>query len=38
VRHQGVAAPDWLAETAVLVGAVEQEVHRSLREYTGAQP
>ena len=31
------AAPDWLAETAVLVGAVEQEVHRSLREYTGAQ-
>ena len=37
VRHQGVAAPDWLAETAVLVGAVEQEVHRSLREYTGAQ-
>ena len=37
VRHQGVAAPDWLEETAALVGAVEQEVCRSLREYTGAQ-
>ena len=37
VRHQGVAAPDWLAETTVLVAAVEQEVCRSMREYTGAQ-
>jgi HPt (histidine-containing phosphotransfer) domain-containing protein len=37
VRHQGVAAPDWLAETAVLVGAVEQEVRSSMLDYTGAQ-
>ncbi|MGK5015595.1 Hpt domain-containing protein [Janthinobacterium sp. 61] len=37
VRHQGVAAAGWLAETAALVGAVEQEVRRSMREYTGAQ-
>ncbi|MBG6220023.1 MULTISPECIES: Hpt domain-containing protein [unclassified Janthinobacterium] len=37
VRHQGVAAAGWLAETAALVGAVEQEVRRSMCEYTGAQ-
>jgi histidine phosphotransfer protein HptB len=37
VRHQGVAAAGWLAETAALVGAVEQEVRRSMRDYTGPQ-
>ncbi|MGV8866605.1 MAG: Hpt domain-containing protein [Janthinobacterium svalbardensis] len=37
VRHQGVAAPDWLAETAALLDAVEQEVCRSMLDYTGAQ-
>ncbi|MDN2672148.1 Hpt domain-containing protein [Janthinobacterium sp. SUN026] len=37
VRHQGVPATGWLAETAALVGAVEQEVRRSMLDYTGAQ-
>ncbi|MDN2676556.1 Hpt domain-containing protein [Janthinobacterium sp. SUN033] len=37
VRHQGVPAANWLAETAALVGAVEQEVRRSMLDYTGAQ-
>ncbi|MEG2029447.1 MAG: Hpt domain-containing protein [Janthinobacterium sp.] len=36
VRHQGVAAPGWLDETAALLGAVEQEVRRSMNDYTGA--
>ncbi|MGK5036187.1 Hpt domain-containing protein [Janthinobacterium sp. LB3P118] len=37
VRHQGVAWSGWLAETATLLDAVEQEVRRSMHEYTGAQ-
>ena len=37
VRHQGATAPDWLTETAALVAEVEQEVRRSMLEYTGAQ-
>lgn len=37
VRQQGVATSGWLAETATLLDAVEQEVHRSMLEYTGAQ-
>ncbi|MBE3024477.1 hypothetical protein GQ37_013495 [Janthinobacterium sp. BJB1] len=37
VRHQGVAPPGWLDETAALLGAVEQEVRRSMLDYTGAQ-
>jgi HPt (histidine-containing phosphotransfer) domain-containing protein len=37
VRHQGVAASGWLADTATLLGEVEQEVRRSMLEYTGTQ-
>ena len=37
VRHQGVAPPGWLDETALLLGEVEREVRRSMLEYTGAQ-
>ena len=37
VRHQGLAAPGWLDETAALLDAVEQEVRRSMLDYTGAQ-
>ena len=36
VRHQGLAAPGWLDETAALLDAGDQEVRRSMLDYTGA--